>query len=575
MLCNRFLAQRLALFLFFIPLFGVASVTNEKQGEIDSLNQLLNSEIHDTARVQALVGLTEVFYGFNKDTTEVLAIQAILQAELGLGGTDDLNEQRSYHKSISTLYETLGDVYFRTGKYLESERCYEKVVAIKEANGFEGRPYIMNQIAVVNLNLFDYAKSLEASYKACELAEQLPNPTRADSIVIALALHSTALAHHQLGDWDECNTYLMKSLQLAEKIRQTRLAAQILGEVGTYYIEHQKDTAQAIEYFERALVLQKKLKRNRGIALQLYSLAAAYESNDRGKAYAYIEEGLSYAMQQKPRSELVDLLHLKAKMKLDEGKLAEAEKYALEAMEVCGNKFGREKGKVAEVLVSVYNLKQDYKTALHYYEIQVTTNNKVKNLDNQREGLNTAKKHEIEQIRVEETYQRELALKDAELKDQKIVQLRSEKAARDLIIFGVVIISILVFYLLFLWFRGYRRKIEVRELQAEKEVKLLLQQVNTLQGSLETRLVENTALDAEKLNANLSALMKTPLTRREIDVLLELSKGKENKEIASDLFLSVNTVRSHLLKIYDKLDVKNRTQAIKKAENLNRLEVNG
>jgi ATP/maltotriose-dependent transcriptional regulator MalT len=573
MRCNRFFAQHLALFLFFIPLCSTASLSNPKQGEIDSLNQMLSSEIDDTARIQVFVELTEVFYGFNKDTTELLAIQAILQAELGLDDTDDPTERRSYQRSICTLYETLGDVYFRTGAYLKSERSYEKVLAIMEANGFDGRPFILNQIAIVNLSLFDYAKSLESSRKSHELSQQIPNPTREDIAVIAFALHSIAITYHQLGDWDECNNYLLKSLAVAEKINHNRLAAQILGEIGSYYLQHQEDTAQAIVYYERALTLQKNVKRSRGIALQLYRLAAAYEFSDKQKAYACIEEGLSYSLHQNPTSELVDLLHLKAKMKLKEGELSEAEKFALEAFEHCENKFDREKGKVADVLASVYKLQQDYEQAMYYHEIKLAANKKVNNLENQREGLNAAKKLEIKTIRAEETFQRELAEKNANLKDQKIGQLHSEKSARDLIIYGVTIISLLVFYLLFLWFRSYRRKMVARDLQAEKEVKLLLQRVNMLQGSLNTRLVEDTALDAEKLNSNLSALMQTPLTKREIDVLFELSKGKENKEIASDLFLSVNTVRSHLLKIYDKLDVKNRTQAIKKAENINRLEV--
>ena len=60
--------------------------------------------------------------------------------------------------------------------------------------------------------------------------------------------------------------------------------------------------------------------------------------------------------------------------------------------------------------------------------------------------------------------------------------------------------------------------------------------------------------------------MNTPskfLTKREIDVWGELSKGKTNKEIAKSLFISVNTVKTHLKSLYSKLDVKNRTQAVK------------
>ncbi len=54
------------------------------------------------------------------------------------------------------------------------------------------------------------------------------------------------------------------------------------------------------------------------------------------------------------------------------------------------------------------------------------------------------------------------------------------------------------------------------------------------------------------------------LTEREKEIYKELSKGKTNKEIATTLFVSVNTVKTHLKSIYRKLNVKNRTQAVKR-----------
>ena len=48
------------------------------------------------------------------------------------------------------------------------------------------------------------------------------------------------------------------------------------------------------------------------------------------------------------------------------------------------------------------------------------------------------------------------------------------------------------------------------------------------------------------------------------EIYKELSKGKTNKEIATTLFVSVNTVKTHLKSIYRKLNVKNRTQAVKR-----------
>ena len=54
------------------------------------------------------------------------------------------------------------------------------------------------------------------------------------------------------------------------------------------------------------------------------------------------------------------------------------------------------------------------------------------------------------------------------------------------------------------------------------------------------------------------------LTRREQEMLENLSKGYRYKEIADKLFISVETVRTHIRHIYEKLQVNNRAAALKK-----------
>lgn len=57
------------------------------------------------------------------------------------------------------------------------------------------------------------------------------------------------------------------------------------------------------------------------------------------------------------------------------------------------------------------------------------------------------------------------------------------------------------------------------------------------------------------------------LSVREIEVLEQLSKGLKNKEIASNLFISIATVKKHIENIYFKLQAHNRIEAIQKAKN--------
>ncbi|MFS0636080.1 response regulator transcription factor [Mesobacillus foraminis] len=51
------------------------------------------------------------------------------------------------------------------------------------------------------------------------------------------------------------------------------------------------------------------------------------------------------------------------------------------------------------------------------------------------------------------------------------------------------------------------------------------------------------------------------LTKREIEVLREIAKGKSNKEIAGDLFITEKTVKTHVSNLLAKLELADRTQA--------------
>jgi LuxR family maltose regulon positive regulatory protein len=58
------------------------------------------------------------------------------------------------------------------------------------------------------------------------------------------------------------------------------------------------------------------------------------------------------------------------------------------------------------------------------------------------------------------------------------------------------------------------------------------------------------------------------LSEREIDVLCEVAQGFSNKEISERLCISLNTVKSHMKQIFSKLNVKNRTEAVRRGREL-------
>ncbi len=64
------------------------------------------------------------------------------------------------------------------------------------------------------------------------------------------------------------------------------------------------------------------------------------------------------------------------------------------------------------------------------------------------------------------------------------------------------------------------------------------------------------------------------LTRREVEVLMQIIEGRSSKEVAQSLFVSKRTVDFHLANIYQKLNVNNRVQAFRKASALGLIPIN-
>jgi len=71
---------------------------------------------------------------------------------------------------------------------------------------------------------------------------------------------------------------------------------------------------------------------------------------------------------------------------------------------------------------------------------------------------------------------------------------------------------------------------------------------------------------------NESRLRDLGITKRELEILELISKGMSNREIAEQLFVSENTVKTHSSRLFDKLSAKRRTQAVQIGKEMGLIE---
>jgi NarL family two-component system response regulator LiaR len=104
--------------------------------------------------------------------------------------------------------------------------------------------------------------------------------------------------------------------------------------------------------------------------------------------------------------------------------------------------------------------------------------------------------------------------------------------------------------------------IEKEMVVVEKEVVVVEKETVVVEKEIYVNRPENFVL-------NTSLVSQLELSKRELEILSLLAQGHSNQEIAAKIFVSLSTVKTHLQNLFEKLDVKRRTQAVEKAKRLN------
>jgi DNA-binding CsgD family transcriptional regulator len=84
----------------------------------------------------------------------------------------------------------------------------------------------------------------------------------------------------------------------------------------------------------------------------------------------------------------------------------------------------------------------------------------------------------------------------------------------------------------------------------------------------ETVVVKEVLVPAAPFTPNTARQQALGITARELETLTLIARGLSNREIASQLFVSENTVKTHCARAFDKLGAARRTQAVQRGKEL-------
>ncbi len=131
---------------------------------------------------------------------------------------------------------------------------------------------------------------------------------------------------------------------------------------------------------------------------------------------------------------------------------------------------------------------------------------------------------------------------------------------KTILIFGLLIIALLVLFQLskFIYVSG-NTNFEI--ILAIIAILFLFLGIYLNKKSLHTTVTSSIEINYKKIE-------ELDISKREYEVLLAISEGLSNKEIAEKLFVSESTIKTHVSNLLAKLNAKRRTQAVQISKDL-------
>lgn len=400
----------------------------------------------------------------------------------------------------ATALRLSGNVKYVKGAYPEALDSFQKSYLLyKELNDSTSQGMLLSNIGLIFKNLKQYSMALANYRKAYDIFLATN-----DSTSMSRLFNNLGVIYKNLESYDSARYYYLLSLKGKQQKDDKKGIASTLTNLGIVS-SLENDNHAAENYFKESIEIEEELGNTEGVVRNLNNLAKIYfESKQPEEAYqvAYQAYGLAKEMN--------------TTLQINES---------------------------SEILYQYFKQKNLHEKALEFYEIHAASSQSLSNEESARAIGRMESRLELAAQQNEITaLKRETELNELELSKKRILLI-------SLIVILFLIITAVIFYI-----RFQKNKHELLKKILTSHVMELGLKVNQLSAK------KNSVLNIsfEDLNDKLI----TPISRREYEVLQQVFSKKTNREIAESLHVSLNTIKTHLKNLYDKLGVNNRTDAI-------------
>ena len=525
---KSFILTLFILFLFRSPIY--AQNKNEKVDVTKVFSELKVTK-NDSIKAKKLIDLYKksIRQGeINKDIIEEALV---------------VSEMIYYIDGIAKCYNRMGITARYESDYTESVNFHKRALTYYEkSTDTLSKIKCLNSLGVTYRKLNLEKEAFAQYFQALNLAEKIDSQKS-----ISIALNGIGNVFINTEEYDKALKYFRKGVAIEKKNNNEKGQEYGFANIGEVYMQ-KKEYDSAHYYFNKALVLAKKNPRKEGIAIKYNLLGKLYQAEgDYSKSSENYKKAIPQLIKYNSLRYLSNTLINIGINQIHTHQHQEAITNIQQGLQT------------ALTIKSKENIMLGYNALTEYY---TKTNEFKKALESHKKAtkyhdsiVNVASKESIISTQIAyETQKKDEQLKNLAKEKERSIQ---EAKSNSIKLWTGALLSILV--IVFLLFSIYllrkNKKLELEQQNAELNKYVL--QINKLEDHIKNNKTENHLIISDNIKTY-------DLSRRESEVLEFITSGFSNDEIADKMFVSKNTIKTHIKNIYSKLDVKNRIQAMKK-----------
>ena len=443
--------------------------------------------------------------------------------------------------AIATYYYQVGMLYYRLSSFEHALRYFTMAeIAFSKADLMLKATQMLANQAVLQELKGNYKEAIRIYISTAEVFKEY-----GDSVSWASALGNIGVVYEEMGMADKAIYYDKLGLAIKLARHDTLGAATNYNNIGVAFSELLNIPDSAIYYYTKAFEIYKK---------KGHSFHCAKARNNLGMLYILLNQfDLANYHLQKADHIFDSIGNLQGKaithryfgeLYFTQGDDRKSLEYFERAMDIF-KQINDKKSlmEMGSLMSKVYISMGRYSEATQMMQYRNVLKDSLMNAENKAIIVDMESKYQLKE-------------KNKTIQVLQLEEEISRKQIRNQLMFISLLIVVFVLIFVIFYYNSLKNKLNQKQLRLELQNYLFM--IDEMKLQIEEK------GDCSKFSEE--KIKEFELSDREAEVLILISRGYKNSDIADKLFVSQNTIKTHIKNIYIKLDVKNRVEALKKVD---------